>query len=237
MNIMHYLKSSFVFFALLITTPWIKAQNQPTTVTDIDGNVYKTVQIGNQLWIAENLRTTKFSNGKPIPKTNDKANWKGLMSGGACFYDDQSSNGKIYGALYNWYAVRAQKICPTGWHVPSDAEWDTLAVALGGTKIGVTRREEIELLEVGGKLKSTDTTFWQDPNTGATNESGFSALPGGYRTSGGVFEQKGSSGYWWSSSISNSYGSFCRFMKYNSASLNKINLSKTYGFSIRCTKD
>ncbi len=234
---MTYLKSGFLFFVLMGFSLLLKAQNQPTTVTDIDGNVYKTVQIGNQLWMAENLRTTKFSNGKPIPKTNDKANWKGLMSGGACFYDDQSSNGKIDGALYNWYAVRAQKICPTGWHVPSDAEWDTLAVALGGTKIGATRREEIELLEVGGKLKSTDTTFWQNPNTGATNESGFSALPGGYRTSGGVYEQKGSSGYWWSSSISNSYGSFCRFMKYNSASLNKINLSKTYGFSIRCLKN
>jgi uncharacterized protein (TIGR02145 family) len=226
-----------ILFALIGIPSLVNAQNQPITVADIDGNVYKTVQIGNQLWMAENLRTTKFNNGKVIPKTTDKANWKGMMSGGVCTYDDRSANGKTYGALYNWYAVRAQKVCPTGWHVPSDAEWDTLAVALGGTKIGATRREEVELLEVGGKLKSTDTTLWQSPNIGATNETGFSALPGGYRTSGGVYEQQGSSGYWWSSSLSNSYGSFCRFMKYNSASLNKINLSKTYGFSVRCLKD
>lgn len=234
---MTYLKSGFLFFVLMGFTPLLKAQNQPTTVTDIDGNVYKTVQIGNQLWMAENLRTTKFNNGKPIPKTNDKANWKGMMSGGVCFYDDQSANGKIYGALYNWHAVRAQKVCPTGWHVPRDGEWDTLAIALGGTKIGAARREEIELLDIGGKLKESDSIHWQTPNTGATNETGFSALPGGYRTSGGVYDLKGSAGYWWSSSISNSYGSFCRFMNYNTSSLNKINLSKTYGFSVRCIKD
>ncbi len=225
-----------VLFTLIGIPSFLNAQNQPITVTDIDGNVYKTVQIGNQLWMAENLRTTKFSNGKPIPKTNDKANWKGLMSGGVCFYDDQSANGKTYGALYNWHAVRAQKLCPTGWHVPSDGEWDTLAIALGGTKIGATHREEIELLDIGGKLKA-DTTLWQNPNTGATNETGFSALPGGYRTSGGAYDLKGSFGYWWSSSISNSYGSFCRFMNYNTSSFYKINLSKTYGFSVRCIKD
>lgn len=232
------MKTKSLIILILIVVLFSKKINaQSGTVSDIDGNVYKTIQIGNQIWMAENLKTTKFNNGKPIPKTADKANWKGLMSGGVCFYEDNSINGKTYGALYNWHAVRSQKVCPTDWHVPSDGEWDTLALSLGGTKIGATRREEVEILEIGGKLKATDSTYWQYPNTGANDETGFSALAGGYRTSGGEFDLMGKSGYWWSSTISNSYGSFCRFLNFNNSSFNRINLSKTYGFSVRCIKN
>ncbi|MEI6348010.1 MAG: fibrobacter succinogenes major paralogous domain-containing protein [Bacteroidota bacterium] len=213
----------------------LNAQTQPTTVTDIDGNVYKTVQIGNQLWMAENLKTTKFNNGKPIPKDTDPKNWKSLMSGGYCFYENTKSNATIYGALYNWFAVRSQKICPLGWHVPRDGEWDTLVINLGGIKRGFMKREEVETLEIGAKLK--DTVQWLSPNIGATNETMFSALPGGYINSAGAFDLIKTDGYWWSSTISVTYGAYCRFLKNITSSFSRTNLSKTYGMSVRCIKN
>lgn len=156
------------------------------TVTDIDGNIYHTVQIGDQIWMVENLRTTRYRNGDPIPNITDKTAWQSLTTGGYCWYNNDSKNKPVYGALYNWFAVNdSRNLAPEGWHVPSHQEWTVLWDYLGGWKIA------------GGKLKETGTLHWKNPNNGATNESGFCALPGGNRNDLGDFYDIGNLGTWW----------------------------------------
>jgi uncharacterized protein (TIGR02145 family) len=163
------------------------------TLSDIDGNVYKTIQIGSQTWMAENLKTTKFSDGTSIPNVTDLSVWDALTSPGYCWCLNNASTYKaVYGALYNWYTVNTGKICPAGWHVPSYDEWNILSTFLGGLDVA------------GGKLKETGTTHWQSPNEGATNESGFTALPGSMRDVTADFgsgDEIGIYGNWWSSTI------------------------------------
>jgi uncharacterized protein (TIGR02145 family) len=172
-------------------------------VKDIDGNVYNTVTIGTQTWMKENLKTTHYANGTAIPLITGNSNWEALTdtSKAYCWYDnDSATNANTYGALYTWSAAMngaassssspssIQGVCPTGWHLPSDDEWTTLTDYLGGEAVA------------GGKLKETGTTHWQSPNEGATNESGFTALPGGYRYFiPDTFYYIGNYGYWWSS--------------------------------------
>lgn len=197
------------------------------TVTDIDGNVYHTVQIGTQVWMVENLKTTKYRNGDPIPNVTGDAAWSTLNTGAYSWYNnDAATNKAIYGALYNWYAATdSRNIAPTGWHVPTDSEWTTLTTYLGGESVA------------DGKLKEIGTTHWQSPNTGATNSSGFTALPGGNRNEGGTFNTVGSLGYWWSSTNNGGCGSWYRRI-YNTAPLGMRDCWYTRaGFSIRCLKD
>ena len=159
-------------------------------VKDANGNVYSTVTIGKQIWMAENLKTTKYSDGTDISLKTDKSLWIALTSPAYCWYNnDKEANGNTYGALYNWYAVDTKKLCPTGWHVPTDNEWTILKNELGGEVIA------------GSKLKETGTTHWR-VNEGATNETGFTALPGGARNSKGEFIEIKDKGYWWSSTVS-----------------------------------
>jgi len=170
------------------------------TVTDIDGNVYKTVKIGNQWWMAENLKVTRYRNGDPIPNITDNHTWVDLSTGAYCNYNNDISNVATYGRLYNWYAVdESRNIAPAGWHVPTDDEWKQLEIYLG---MSPTEADETHWrgTDEGGKLKETGTTHWYSPNTGATNESGFTALPGGYRVSGG-FSSLGFGAYFWSSTV------------------------------------
>ncbi|HZK93943.1 MAG TPA: fibrobacter succinogenes major paralogous domain-containing protein [Prolixibacteraceae bacterium] len=221
--------------------------NDPTqsgTVTDIDGNVYKTVTIGTQVWMAENLKTTKYRNGDLIgtttPATLDldsqdapKYQWA---------YDGNESNVATYGRLYTWFAATdTRNVCPTGWHVPSDAEWTILSTFLGGESVA------------GGKLKEKGTTHWQSPNTGATNESGFAALPGGMRFPASWsdrFTHIGISGGWWSNTYS--YGPsepngpsyndrWFRFLENTDSEVYRSNGGDGFtgcsGFSVRCIKD
>lgn len=149
--------------------------NELTGVVDAGGNVYTTVIIGNQEWFTENLRTTKYNNGTPIPNITSNSEWGNLTTGAYAWYDNDEATYKYaQGALYNWYAVETGNLCAAGWHVPTDAEWTTLTDYLGGASVA------------GGKLKATgtieaETGLWHDPNTGATNETGFTALPGGGR--------------------------------------------------------
>ena len=164
----------------------IDAATATDNITDVDGNTYGTVTIGTQTWISSNLKTTHYNDGTAIPNVTDNTTWAGLATGAYCWYNNDSITYKsTYGALYNWYAV-STKLCPTGWHVPKDGEWTTLTDYLGGLTIA------------GGKLIETGTTHWVTPNTGATNSSGFTALPGGYRSRSGTFSDFGSKGYWWS---------------------------------------
>lgn len=196
------------------------------TVTDIDGNVYKTITIGTQVWMVENLRTTKYRNGDPIPNVTDSSAWSKLTTGAYCIYNNNTNYSTIYGSLYNWNVVKdSRNIAPTGWHVPSDTEWTTLTTFLGGESVA------------GGKLKETLTTHWLSPNTGATNETGFAALPCGDRTFAGKFDAAGYDGIWWSSTAGDISGAWYRFVYYNGGTVTRGSSSANSGFSVRCVHD
>lgn len=172
------------------------SQTPGSGVTDIDGNNYNSVIIGTQEWMKENLNVSKYSDGTPIPQVTDPTQWENMTTGAWCYYNNNSTNGTTYGKLYNWYAVAGihdtdpntpnKILAPTGWHVPTNTEWTILTEFLGGQTIS------------GGKMKSTGTTLWQSPNTGATKSSGFTGLPGGSRGSNGIFYSNGNNGVWWS---------------------------------------
>jgi uncharacterized protein (TIGR02145 family) len=196
----------------------------PPTVTDYDGRVYQTVLIGDQCWMKENLRVVHYRNGDEIPLVKDDGAWTGLSTGAYCEYENTGSIAEEYGNLYNWYAVNdSRNIAPEGWHVPTDDEWQTLVDYLGGSAIA------------GGKLKETGTEHWLPPNTGATNESGFTALPGGDRF--GSFGYLGEVCFFWSSTEDETLIAWCRRMGYNYASIGRLDHPKICGYSIRCIKD
>jgi len=196
-------------------------------VTDYDGNVYKIVQIGTQVWMAENLKTTKYNDDTSIPLVTDNNEWISLNTPAFCWYNnDAETNKSIYGALYNWYTVNTGKLCPKGWHIPTHSEWTTLVNFLGGEYVA------------GGKLKETGTLHWQSPNPGATNETGFTALPGGLRYYGGSFYHIGDYGWWWSATEESATFAWHSIMFYNSIEATISTLyNKEFGFSIRCVKD
>jgi uncharacterized protein (TIGR02145 family) len=201
--------------------------NSSFTVTDIDGNLYQTVTIGSQIWMKENLKTTTYRDGTPIPLVTDATDWYHLNSGAYCDYDNTTSNSGIYGRLYNWYAVHSGNLCPVGWHVPTEADWVTLESFLTDLNLG------------GGKLKETGTAHWQTPNEGATNETGFTALPGGYRSSTGSYYSITYNGYWWSATESTNDTSYATY-RYLDFALSAINANEDYkvdGLSVRCIKD
>jgi uncharacterized protein (TIGR02145 family) len=203
------------------------------TMTDQQGNVYKTIVIGNQEWMAENLRTTVYRNGNAIANVTDGNQWAGLTTGAWCYYEnnsDSANGGQYdcpYGKLYNWYAVAdARNVCPTGWHVPTDAEWTTLTTFLGGVSIA------------GGKMKSTGTQYWLSPNQDATNESGFSGLPGGFRDGfNGDFYDVGDYGNWWSSSESSTASALYNNQVYSNGNAGGDGYNKRGSFSVRCLRD
>lgn len=197
------------------------------SVTDIDGNTYSTVYIGGKLWMAENLRVTKYRNGDAITANISEYGWANTHAGAWAIYDNSATNHGRFGKLYNWYAVNDWKgLAPEGWHIPSQDEWQSLMVAAGGA-------------QAGGKLKDTWTTYWNSPNTGATNELGFNARGGGYRTPYDTefYMDKGLRGYWWTStSQSGDYALFFG-LGYNSVEYLMYGEEKNSGFSVRCVKD
>jgi uncharacterized protein (TIGR02145 family) len=208
------------------------------SVTDIDGNTYQTVQIGTQTWMAENLKTTKYRNGDPIPTNLTDAAWNAATTGAYAIYNNDAFNNTTYGKLYNWYAVTdSRNLCPVGWHVPTDTEWKTLEIFLGMSTADADLtggRGNAE--NVGGKLKST-SILWTAPNTGATNESGFSGLPGGLRDGNGSYYYIGFYGYWWSSTESSTADAWSRYLLYFNGSSHRYYYGKHYGFSVRCLRD
>lgn len=184
------------------------------------------VRICLQIWKVKNLEVTTYRNGDPIPEVTDPTAWTGLSTGAWCYYNNDPANGTVYGKLYNWYAVNDPRgLAPTGWHVPSNAEWTILGTCLGGDAVA------------GGNMKETGTTHWTTPNTGATNSSGFTGLPGGRRNAIGVFSQVGSYGIWWSSTEFNTAFAVYRLLGYNDGNLIGSNNEKQIGFSVRCVKD
>lgn len=215
-----------------ITCDAINVHNPANTygsMTDQQGNVYKTIVIGNQEWMAENLKTSKYRNGEPIATNLTDVEWENTVNtqiGAWAFYNNDSQYNCPYGKLYNWYAATdARHVCPIGWHEPTDAEWTVLTDYLGGNAVA------------GGKMKSTGMQYWNSPNTDATNESGFSGLPGGFRSSSGGFGNVGNFGYWWSSSNSISGSAYFCALNYSYSTASQNGSLKQNGFSVRCLKD
>ncbi len=221
-------------------------------VRDIDNNDYQTVKIGDQWWMAENLRVTRYRNGDAIPTNIGNDQWENTISGAYAIYPHDKVDGinsdaemvAAYGKLYNWYAVDDSRgLCPAGWHVPSDDEWKQLEMYLGMSE------QDVNLTgyrgsPVGGKLKSIQTEpdphpRWSSPNTEANNESGFSGLPSGRRKDDGGYIVIGYNGGWWSSSKDGTYLAWSRSLRYHydGSSVTRATHNKNYGFSIRCLRD
>jgi uncharacterized protein (TIGR02145 family) len=224
------IKSTWICLLIILLPVCLTAQNQ--SLTDIDGNIYKTVRIGTQVWMAENLKTTRYNNGDPIPNITDNLDWGGITSGAYCWYNNDKTTGDSYGALYNWYTVISGDLCPAGWHMPFDEEWTALETALGGSNTS------------GSKLKERGYAHWNRHETSSTNESGFTALPGGYRLDNGTFNSIGNYGFWWSSnefwwntSTYYTHFSWGRYMGYYLNDMYRYYFLKKYGFSVRCIKD
>jgi uncharacterized protein (TIGR02145 family) len=194
-------------------------------VDDTEGHHYPAVKIGSQVWMALNLRATRYSDGSPIPRVTDNTAWSLLSTPAFCWYmNDSSTYAALCGAMYNWYAVNSGILCPEGWHVPSDAEWTILTDYLGGVSLA------------GGKMKEAGTTHWLSPNTGASNSSGFTAIPGGFRHNGSFWDY-GYNANWWSSSDHNSTESWARKIFYYSGTVLRDVNHMNIGFSVRCLKN
>jgi len=196
---------------------------------DIDGNEYEVITIDNQTWMAENLKTTRLNDGTTIQLVNNDLTWKNLSTSGYCWYDNDFISYKdVYGALYNWFTVNTNKLCPTGWHVPSNSDWTTLVTYLGGENIA------------GGKMIETGTAHWTGPNNNATNSSKFSGLPAGRRNKDGQYEYLNIYAVWWAST-GGSTNADNRAIQNNSISIINItdglNNRTTSGFSVRCIMD
>ena len=191
----------------------------PPTITDIDGNIYETVVIGNQTWMKSNLNVSKYKDGTPIPEVTDPVEWAKLTTGAWCYYDNDPENGKLYGKLYNWYAVNDKRgLAPTGTSIPTDVEWTTLTKFIGS--------------EAGEKMKHVD---WSS-DLKVANSSGFTGLPGGICISNGDFHLIGDYSYWWSSTGRDLNVAWNRSLGYNSTIVCTSYDDKNYGFAVRCIK-
>jgi len=197
-------------------------------VTDYDGNGYDTVVIGTTVWLRPNLKVTHFRNGIPIPNVTGALTWASLASGARCYYNNDSATyDSVYGPLYNWYAANDPNgICPAGWHVSTNAEWEAAESYLGGVYVA------------GGKMKEAGTLHWASPNYGATNSSGFTGLPGGARDPNtNTYRWKSENGFWWTSTVVNTSLAWSVYFYYQDTGADHNPTSMKYGFSIRCVQD
>mgnify|MGYP006284028831 CR=1 FL=1 len=221
-------------------TNTIQEENKEEFVKDSDGNIYQTVILGQQTWFAENLRTTTYKDGTPIVNVSDGEIWRNLTTPAYCWYENNEAEYKsTYGALYNWYAVETDKLCPDGWHVPTASDWEILADYLINNNYGHTGRGE----DIGKSLASK--SGWQDSDVSGSagsvqasnNRTGFNALPGGIRFSNGEFRHKGENAKWWSASESSGSSAQIRFLSWNDGLLTSYSNRKENGFSVRCVKN
>jgi uncharacterized protein (TIGR02145 family) len=196
------------------------------TMKDADGNIYMSVNIGKQVWMSENLKTTRFNDGKPIQLVANDNAWKELKTPAYCWYKDDIKNKDVFGALYNWFAVNSKKLCPVGWHVSTDAEWEAMIDYIGG------------LSTAGDKLKEKGVAHWENYLSQATNDYDFTALPGGMRYFTGDFPLFGNTyAIWWTSTEFSEYQAVCRGLHDSSGMAFKASDNKRSGFSVRCIKD
>ncbi len=221
-----YIPALLSSLIILVFIDGCKKDDNLNLIKDIDGNIYKTVKIGNRVWFAENLKTTRLNDGTPITNLTDAATLSDLVNPAFCWYNhDEASYKNVYGALYNWYAVNTGKLCPEGWHVPTYEEWDSLAVTLGGYNVA------------GYKMKETGTTHWRKTDSKVTNESGFTGLPGGIMMSVGRFRSLSYAGYFWSATEFDIDFAWMFYLIDLYGSLYKYHPIKTGGASVRCIKD
>jgi uncharacterized protein (TIGR02145 family) len=213
----------FITFLLVLFNAFMFSQ----TVEDIDGNSYGFSTIGTQTWMSEDLRTSKLNDGTALFLVTENIEWDSLKTPGYCWYSDLDSTQKVlYGPLYNWHAVNSGKLCPAGWHVPSNSEWDTLIVYLGGNTMA------------GGSLKEIGSRHWKRTNIGAKNDVAFRALPAGIRGDGGTFSKLGESACWWTSTAHKTQGrAFIKILLYYSIYIYTDNKNLSNGFSVRCMKN
>jgi uncharacterized protein (TIGR02145 family) len=212
-------------------------------LADADGNIYSTVRLGSQVWMGENLKTTKYKDGTAIPLVTDNTAWSNLTTSGYCWYSNNSANKDTYGALYNWYTINTGILCPTGWHVPTDAEWTTLEnylIANGYNYDGTTTGNRY------AKALASATLWASSANTGAVgnndypakrNATGLTALPGGNRYDNGSFYSIGESGTWWSATESGEPYALGRSLSNFTSTVYRNVSDKKSGFSVRCLRD
>jgi len=214
---------------IIDTKKTVRATHKDTiceTVTDIDGNVYRTVRIGDQVWMAENLKVNRYRNGDMIPNIIENEKWKRMNSGAWCNYNNEQILDSKYGKLYNWFAANdIRNIAPNGWHLPTNEDWLKLIEFLGGEEF------------TGGKLKNNESANWKNTNNGETNKNGFSPLFGGYRYSNSTFYDLGFNSYWWSSLEAGIYFAWNIYLSSKEIKANRSHNNKVCGFSVRCIKD
>jgi uncharacterized protein (TIGR02145 family) len=210
------------------------------TVTDIEGTIYKTIEIGSQTWMAENLRTTRYTDNTEIDLITSDTLWGSTPSPGYCWYENNEKLfGNIYGAYYNWMAVITSRLCPVGWHVPSDEEWKTLEIYLGMTQEQADAENQRGTTE-GAQLKESGWNNWSEGGIAGTNQSGFTALPGGSRsTFYGVFYDEGRNGLFWTSTGYYPIGSvaYCRSLYFGSSGISRYLQNINFGLNVRCIRD
>ena len=231
---------TIIFLTSLSITSNFFGQSAGSGMTDIDGNLYNSVIIGTQEWVKENLNVSKYNDGTIIPQVTDPTAWGNLTTGAWCYYNNDASNGLIYGKLYNYFAVAGihdtiastpnKVLAPIGFHVPTDTNWTTLTDYLGG------------FLVAGGEMKEIGTTHWMSPNTGATNSSGFTGLADGFRWYYGFDEGMGLYANWWSSTLytnitTNTVSVWIRHMDHDNAAISKNDALKEFGLSVRLLND
>ena len=232
------MKGTKLLVIILMLTSFTFFSCSDKKVKDIDGNVYKTVKIGNQLWMAENLKVTHYRDGHPIHNLTDDDDWTSTNDGAYCYYDNSFANGDTYGALYNWHAVDNRNIAPEGWHVPTEEEIKELEMYLGMSQSeaddGVWRGTN-----EGSKLAG-NLDLWSNgdlENNAEFGTSGFSFLPGGYRYYYGNFSSLGYFGYFWSATEYDAGYAWSRILSCSGAQVGRVRSSKQSGFSLRCIRD
>jgi uncharacterized protein (TIGR02145 family) len=241
------MKIVYLFIAGLI---WLTIQVQAQTVVDADSNNYATVTIGTQNWMAENLRTTRLNDSLAIPLIKDDKKWAAIFAPAYSFYDHSPGNRAAYGLLYNWYTVNTGKLCPIGWHVPSDSDWTVLEVYLQNNGFNYDGTDDKDNdRETNNKIACSliSATQWQlptdegnmgsPPNAVDRNKTGFNALPGGVRYATGRFSLAGNSGFWWTSDKNEAGLAWARYLRYNHSEMSRGCVSKQIGHSVRCLKD
>ena len=216
-----------LIIALIIINIYFSSITCAQTVSDGEGNIYNTTTIGNQVWLAENLRSTKFSNGNTINLIQDSIQWSSQSSAAYCFYNNNASYINPYGNLYNWYTVNdSRNICPSGYHVPNTSEWDELVNYLGGSALA------------GGKLKQIGFSYWLSPNTDADNTSGFSALGSGWRANNnGTYENLQFMCYLWSTTAQSLNDADIVLIGYDSPACYSSSTNKLTGLPVRCLQN
>jgi uncharacterized protein (TIGR02145 family) len=219
-------------FLLLITVSCKKTEEtpppppEPVVAYDIDGNLYHTVTIGTQVWMVENLKTTRYNDGSPIPLVADKEQWRTLSTPGFCWpMNDGAAYKSTYGGIYNWFAVNTGKLAPDGWHVPTEAEFKMMVEYLGGKSVA------------GGKMKEAGMVHWLSPNTAATNSSGFTAVPAGYRWDTLGFNGITAYNYLWTSTQFEQQGAWGFALYFDKEEITRLQYYQSAGFSVRCIED